>query len=145
MQCRYCFETKGTLIVNCLCKTPIHQECLDKWRNTSKRTTCEICRQKWPVPMTFKEKIKWWFYNTGLFVGFFLFMLFMIVFSNLKSLLRSCIITYVIIVSLSSFRLIDVTPLLPMAYIMPIITQASVITTSIYTGVILINALETYL
>lgn len=41
--CRICFEP-GDLIQPCDCKTSyVHQECLMKWLNTSRRTNCEIC------------------------------------------------------------------------------------------------------
>ena len=41
--CRICFEP-GDLIQPCDCKTSyVHQECLLKWLNTSRRTNCEIC------------------------------------------------------------------------------------------------------
>lgn len=41
--CRICFEP-GELIQPCNCKTSfIHEECLLKWLNTSRRTNCEIC------------------------------------------------------------------------------------------------------
>ena len=41
--CRICLEP-GELIQPCNCKTSyVHEECLLKWLNTSRRTNCEIC------------------------------------------------------------------------------------------------------
>ena len=44
--CRYClsYEDKETLIYPCLCKTPVHRECLNEWLKIKYNDKqCEIC------------------------------------------------------------------------------------------------------
>ena len=44
--CRYClsYENKETLIYPCLCKTPVHRECLNEWLKFKYNDKqCEIC------------------------------------------------------------------------------------------------------
>jgi len=41
--CRICLESNN-LVQPCNCKTSyVHEECLHKWLNTSRRTNCEVC------------------------------------------------------------------------------------------------------
>ena len=48
--CRYClsYEDKETLIYPCLCKTPVHRECLDEWLKIKYNDKqCEICLENY--------------------------------------------------------------------------------------------------
>ena len=49
--CRICFDD-GHLISPCDCAGSVglvHQTCLEKWLSTTGKSTCEICRQDYPV------------------------------------------------------------------------------------------------
>ena len=48
--CRYClsYEDKETLIYPCLCKTPVHRECLNEWLKMKYNDKqCEICLEEY--------------------------------------------------------------------------------------------------
>ena len=53
MTCRICLEDDGILISACRCKGfdhgYTHEECLRKWVETSDRTRCEICNEKYTI------------------------------------------------------------------------------------------------
>ena len=53
MTCRICLEDDGVLISACRCKGfdhgYTHEECLRKWVETSDRTRCEICNEKYTI------------------------------------------------------------------------------------------------
>ena len=46
MECRICFEQGGMFVKPCKCKgdTNVHEHCLRKWIEISKRENCEICK-----------------------------------------------------------------------------------------------------
>lgn len=53
MTCRICLDDDGVLISACRCKGfdhgYTHEECLRKWVETSDRTRCEICNEKYTI------------------------------------------------------------------------------------------------
>ncbi len=54
-ECRYCKSSDETLIRPCLCKDPIHRQCLIKWENTRAdrlRGQCEVCKYKYATNST---------------------------------------------------------------------------------------------
>jgi len=45
MECYICTDIT-TEISPCVCKTPVHETCLNQWIEKSKSTTCSICKTK---------------------------------------------------------------------------------------------------
>lgn len=48
MQCKYCLECRPYILFPCDCKTPVCEQCFEKWKRISQRTHCEICHRAWP-------------------------------------------------------------------------------------------------
>src|SRR3990167_9900913 len=51
MQCRICLNEEGSFIIPCKCSGSIqnvHLQCLKEWINISGKTSCEICKGKFP-------------------------------------------------------------------------------------------------
>lgn len=54
-KCRYCLKTASETVSDflkpCKCTNPICADCLKKWIETSNTTNCELCLEKFQVPV----------------------------------------------------------------------------------------------
>ena len=65
MECRICYGEDGIFVHPCKCKGDInvHEECLRKWIETSKRTKCEICNTEYAKKEVFSCQCKKYFFG----------------------------------------------------------------------------------
>ncbi|XP_023233229.1 E3 ubiquitin-protein ligase MARCH2-like isoform X2 [Centruroides sculpturatus] len=62
-KCRICFSNEEPLISLCHCRGSVglvHRKCLEKWLETGKIDTCELCRKNFNIIRIPKNFSDWW-------------------------------------------------------------------------------------
>ena len=125
MECRICYEEGGVFVSPCKCKgdTNVHEACLRKWIETSKRDSCEICNTEYKVKEVFSWECKkycrgWIQFNctkkdTFVFFSTFCMSIMVLISTDIKdifitsSIVSSAMYVLFLMTSLKNMKLLD--------------------------------------